>query len=80
MPIAEGIKNALASSSMIRRMFEEGMLLKKQYGADKVFDFSLGNHDVEPPKAFHDLFVELAQKDEKGSHGYMPNGGYPFVR
>jgi len=80
MAIADGIKNALFSSSMIRKMFEEGLQLKKQYGADKVFDFSLGNPDVDPPKEFHELFVKLAQEDEKGSHGYMPNGGYPFVR
>jgi len=80
MPIADNIKNALASSSMIRKMFEEGIALKKQHGADKVFDFSLGNPDVEPPPAFHKMFVKLAQEDEKGSHGYMPNGGYPFVR
>jgi len=65
---------------MIRKMFEEGLQLKKLHGADKVFDFSLGNPDVDPPQVFHNLFVELAQKDEKGSHGYMPNAGYPFVR
>ena len=69
MAIAEGIKNALASSSMIRKMFEEGLKLKQQYGVDKVFDFSLGNPDVDPPQAFHELFVKLAQEDEKGSHG-----------
>ncbi|MCL2800229.1 MAG: pyridoxal phosphate-dependent aminotransferase [Treponema sp.] len=80
MPIAEGIKNALVSASMIRKMFEEGIQLKKQHGADKVFDFSLGNPDVDPPQAFHDVLVKLANEDEKGSHGYMPNGGYPFVR
>ena len=80
MPIAEGIKNALASSSMIRKMFEEGMLLKKQHGADNVFDFSLGNPDIEPPAAFHEVFLKFAQEDEKGSHGYMPNAGYQFVR
>ena len=80
MPIAQGIKNALSSSSMIRKMFEEGLQLKKQHGFDKVFDFSLGNPDVDPPQAFHDLFAELAQKDEKGSHGYMPNAGFPYVR
>ena len=80
MPIADGIKNALASSSMIRKMFEEGIQLKKQHGADKVFDFSLGNPDIEPPPAFHEVFVKLAQEDEKGSHGYMPNAGYPYVR
>ncbi|GHV94157.1 aspartate aminotransferase [Spirochaetia bacterium] len=80
MAIAVGIKNALGSSSMIRKMFEEGTLLKKQYGADKVFDFSIGNPDVEPPPAFHEIFLKLAQEDRKGSHGYMPNAGYPEVR
>ncbi|MCL2763726.1 MAG: pyridoxal phosphate-dependent aminotransferase [Treponema sp.] len=80
MPIAENIKNALSSSSMIRKMFEEGMKLKKLHGADKVFDFSLGNPDVDPPQAFHDIFVKLATEDEKGSHGYMPNAGFPHVR
>ncbi|MCL2214763.1 MAG: pyridoxal phosphate-dependent aminotransferase [Treponema sp.] len=80
MPIAENIKSALASSSMIRRMFEEGLQLKKIHGNDNVFDFSLGNPDIDPPRTFHDLFVKLAQEDEKGSHGYMPNAGYPHVR
>ena len=80
MPIAEGIKNALASSSMIRKMFEEGSQLKKQHGADKVFDFSLGNPDIEPPAAFHQVFLRLAEEDRKGSHGYMPNAGFPEVR
>jgi len=80
MAIAENIKNALGASSMIRKMFEEGIQLKKQHGADKVFDFSLGNPDVEPPAAFHELFVKLANEDEKGSHGYMPNAGYLHVR
>ena len=80
MAIAEKIKDALASSSMIRKMFEEGLKLKKEHGSDKVFDFSLGNPDVDPPRAFHDLFVKFAQEDEKGSHGYMPNAGFPHVR
>jgi len=80
MPIAAGIKNALASSSMIRKMFEEGNALRKQHGADKVFDYSLGNPDIEPPPAFHQVLVKLAQEDQKGSHGYMPNAGYPDVR
>ncbi|MCL2242965.1 MAG: pyridoxal phosphate-dependent aminotransferase [Treponema sp.] len=80
MPIAEQVKNALSSSSMIRRMFEEGIQLKKIHGADNVFDFSLGNPDIDPPKTFHDVFVKLAQEDERGSHGYMPNAGYQYVR
>jgi aspartate aminotransferase len=61
-------------------MFEEGSRLKKEHGADKVFDFSLGNPDIEPPPAFHRVFLRLAKEDRRGSHGYMPNGGYPEVR
>jgi aspartate aminotransferase len=80
MPIAQTIQSALAGSSMIRKMFEEGMQLKKQHGADKVFDFSLGNPDIDPPPSFHNIFVQLANEDEKGSHGYMPNAGFPAVR
>ncbi len=80
MPIADAIKKSISSSSWIRRMFEEGMKLKQQYGADKVFDFSIGNPDLEPPPEFHAAFLSLAQEDAPGSHGYMPNAGYPAVR
>ena len=80
MPIAEGIKKDLGSSSMIRKMFEEGNLLKKQYGAENVFDFSLGNPDIDPPPEFSKVFLDFAQNDKKGSHGYMPNAGFPEVR
>jgi aspartate aminotransferase len=65
---------------MIRKMFEEGSQLKKQHGPDKVFDFSLGNPDVDPPPAFHRVFLKLAREDKKGSHGYMPNAGFLHAR
>ncbi|MCL2320241.1 MAG: aminotransferase class I/II-fold pyridoxal phosphate-dependent enzyme, partial [Treponema sp.] len=80
MPAADAMREALGSQSMIRKMFEEGALLKKQHGADKVFDFSLGNPDLEPPPAFHRVFLKLAKEDKKGSHGYMANAGFPEVR
>jgi aspartate aminotransferase len=80
MPVAKAVKDALGSSSMIRKMFEEGAALKKIHGADKVFDFSIGNPDLEPPPAFHQTLVRLAGEDAAGSHGYMPNAGYPEVR
>jgi aspartate aminotransferase len=80
MPIATAIKDTLGSQSMIRKMFEEGARLKKQYGADKVFDFSIGNPDLEPPPAFHRVLLKLAKEDKKGSHGYMANAGFPEVR
>ncbi|MDR3145915.1 MAG: pyridoxal phosphate-dependent aminotransferase, partial [Treponema sp.] len=80
MAIARAVREALGSSSMIRKMFEEGNQLKKQFGADKVFDFSIGNPDLDPPPAFHRVFLRLAEEDAKGSHGYMPNAGFPDVR
>jgi aspartate aminotransferase len=80
MPIAEGVRNALGASSMIRKMFEEGNRLKKEHGDDNVFDFSLGNPDLDPPQAFHNVFLRLAREDRKGSHGYMPNAGFQHVR
>lgn len=80
MPIADSIKKAQESGSWIRKMFEEGAALKKQYGADRVFDFSIGNPDIEPPPAFHTRLVNLAAEDAPGSHGYMPNAGFAEVR
>jgi aspartate aminotransferase len=61
-------------------MFEEGAELKKKYGAENVFDFSIGNPDLEPPPAFHRTLLRLVTEDAAGSHGYMPNAGYPEVR
>jgi aspartate aminotransferase len=61
-------------------MFEEGAELKKKYGAENVFDFSIGNPDLEPPPAFHRILLRLVTEDAAGSHGYMPNAGYPEVR
>jgi aspartate aminotransferase len=81
MSISKVVRAGLDSSSvLLRKMFEEGNRLKKEHGPDKVFDFSLGNPDVEPPPAFHRVFLRFAQEDVPGSHGYMPNPGYPDVR
>ncbi len=79
MPIAERMINMVEGSSMIRKMFEEGARLKAKHGADKVFDFSLGNPDVPPPPEFNEALISLI-RDPSTSHGYMPNQGYPQVR
>ena len=52
MPISTRIRGAIQNSSWIRRMFEEGAELKARLGPDQVFDFSLGNPDLEPPDRF----------------------------
>ncbi|MBR1714892.1 MAG: pyridoxal phosphate-dependent aminotransferase [Treponema sp.] len=68
------------SSSVIRKMFEEGIQLKKIHGPDNVFDFSLGNPDLDPPLKVLEAIREVAADTSHGCHGYMPNAGYPFVR
>ncbi|MCX7774351.1 MAG: pyridoxal phosphate-dependent aminotransferase [Clostridia bacterium] len=68
----------LGKSSMIRAMFEEGERLKKLYGADKVFDFSIGNPDVEPPMEVQESLRKYIE--EPGLHRYMSNAGFTDVR
>jgi aspartate aminotransferase len=80
MAISKKMQDFSKRASWIRRMFEEGAKLKAQYGADQVFDFSLGNPDLSPPPAFQKELMELAGDKTPGAHAYMPNGGYPFVR
>jgi aspartate aminotransferase len=80
MPVAKTIARQLENASWIRRMFEEGVRLKRERGADAVFDFSLGNPDVEPPPAVVDALRRIVNSNLPGSHGYMPNPGYTEVR
>jgi aspartate aminotransferase len=63
-----------------RRMFEEGIKIKKQYGEDNVYDFSLGNPDIEPPKDLQKTLAETLLHPRKGMHRYMTNSGYEEVR
>ena len=76
--ISPYIKEMITSpaSSAIRKMFEQGKILKAKYGNDKVFDFSLGNPDLDPPKAVLDAIEEVAKDHSHGAHGYMSNSGY----
>ena len=80
MPVAKTIARQLENASWIRRMFEEGVRLKRERGADAVFDFSLGNPDLEPPPAVLDALRRVVAENPPGSHGYMPNPGYTDVR
>jgi aspartate aminotransferase len=66
--------------SWIRRMFEEGIAMKKQYGEENVFDLSLGNPIMEPPPEFKREIKRLADNPFPGMHGYMENAGYPGTR
>jgi len=80
MPVAKKILEATRSSSFIRQMFEEGARLVAIHGRDKVFDFTLGNPNVEPPGEFHEVLKELIRDPAPGVHGYMSNAGYAETR
>lgn len=80
MLIAPQIKESMSSSSFIRKMFEEGIQLKAQFGSDAVFDFSIGNPDLDPPAKVHTILKNIANSTEKGMHAYMPNAGYKETR
>lgn len=82
MAISAEIKEKLASkqSSMIRAMFEAGQELKKQFGQDAVFDFSLGNPDLQPPQEVLDAIGDVFREEIPGCHGYMTNAGYETTR
>jgi len=80
MPVSNTIAKQLENASWIRRMFEEGVRLKRERGADAICDFSLGNPDVEPPPAVLDALRRVVAANRPGSHGYMPNPGYPQLR
>ncbi len=80
--IAEKMKNMVANSSAIRAMFEEGNRLAEIYGAENVFDFSLGNPNVPAPEAVKKAILEiLEEEDPVALHGYTnSNCGYADVR
>lgn len=80
--IAPYIKETMNSkgASVIRKMFEEGIQLKKQFGQDKVFDFSLGNPDLDPPEKVVEAVRKIADDVSHGRHGYMQNAGYSETR
>ena len=80
MSISKAILDVLEQSSWIRKMFEEGIQLKKEFGEKNIFDLSLGNPLLEPPEKFKKKLIELSNSDEKGLHRYMPNQGFQSTR
>lgn len=80
MAISERVKNALDGASWVRRMFEQGEELKKLHGEENVFDFSLGNPNIEPPASLKKALKALADQPIAGMHRYMPNNGYVETR
>ncbi len=80
MAVSKKVHSFISQSSWIRKMFEEGIRLKKEFGAENVFDFSLGNPNVAPPGRFRETLMQIAGEDRPGIHGYMSNAGFQETR
>lgn len=79
--ISEKMKAFTANSSVIRAMFEEGKKMSALYGAENVYDFSLGNPSVEPPQSVKDAIIKILNEESPNFvHGYTNNSGYEDVR
>ena len=79
--IADKMVDLVKGSSVIRAMFEEGKNMAKIYGAENVFDFSLGNPSVEPPEKIKEAYIQILKNEPQNLvHGYMNNAGYEDVR
>ncbi|MDD3886029.1 MAG: pyridoxal phosphate-dependent aminotransferase [Victivallaceae bacterium] len=77
----ENMEKSLGNSSMIRRMFEAGIALRKEFGDENVYDFSLGNPDLPPPPQVKAALERIASGAGRPfAIGYMPNAGYPQLR
>ncbi|GAB4240421.1 MAG: pyridoxal phosphate-dependent aminotransferase [Deltaproteobacteria bacterium] len=80
MPASPEIREAIRQGSWIRKMFEDGAVLKAERGEENVFDFTLGNPFGEPPRALCEELARLCSDPPPGLHRYMPNAGFPEAR
>lgn len=80
MTVSDKLRVSIKEASWIRKIFEEGKRRKEIYGADKVFDFSLGNPNLEPPTRFKEVLGELLEDATPGRHSYMLNAGLEEAR
>ena len=80
MAISTKIQGYMERASWIRKMFEQGLELKAKIGVDKVFDFSLGNPNLEPPEKVRKTILEVIGDERPGKHAYMPNAGLKETR
>ncbi len=80
MSVSEKVRGSIEKASWIRKMFEEGALRKARYGPENVFDFSLGNPNLEPPAKVKAILRELVSDNSSGLHRYMSNAGFVKTR
>lgn len=81
MVISKNMESLVAGSSVIRKLFEEGLQMAQVVGKENVYDFSLGNPASPVPeqvtKAIGDV---LKENTDAYVHGYMKNAGFDETR
>jgi len=80
MSLSDNVRSRMTEGSWVRRMFEQGISLKKRLGEENVFDLSLGNPVMEPPPEFEKELSRLVNSPAPGMHRYMENAGYLETR
>ncbi|MCR4745991.1 MAG: pyridoxal phosphate-dependent aminotransferase [Lachnospiraceae bacterium] len=79
--ISKKMEALVKNNSVIRIMFEEGQLMAKEFGAENVYDFSLGNPNIPAPAKVKECVKRLIEEEDPVVlHGYMNNAGFPDVR
>ena len=79
--ISSKMEPLVRNNSVIRQMFEEGKTMAARFGADNVFDFSLGNPNVPAPQEVNEAIIDIVRNDDPVKvHGYMSNAGFPETR
>jgi aspartate aminotransferase len=80
MSINYKVQEKMKVGSAIRKLFEEGLILKQKYGSENFFDLSIGNPVMESPSAYKEELIRLASSPKPGMHRYMENAGYTETR
>ena len=79
--ISSKMRPLVENNSVIRQMFEEGKMMAEKFGAENVFDFSLGNPNVPAPKEVNEAIIDIINNEDSVKvHGYMSNAGFPETR
>ncbi len=79
--ISKKMQQQIKDGTVIRAMFQEGKAMAKEFGAENVYDFSLGNPMTPVPAEFNQAVIDAVKTETSLElHGYMDNAGYPETR
>lgn len=79
--ISKRLRHSLDTSVCIRDIFEEAKKMAAVYGAENIFNFTIGNPSVEPPAIVNEAMKEVLDTEPPlALHGYPANVGHPEVR